>query len=370
MNKKILAALVALGFAGIAQAQTNVTIYGVLDTGFIKESGSDTGMGGNDDSLIGFKGTEDLGSGMKATFQLEKRFDLNNGVKFSGNNALDKLQGTDNGENGADWQGAANVGLQGDAWGAFRLGRVNNIAIENFGDVDPFAVTGVASALVGYNLLYSEQIANTIRYDSPTWNDFGINLSYTLGKDDHRGASVSNAEGTSYKYNKIGNDGFGVGLKYDSEDFLLLTANYDRLADSDKSWLWNIGAAYTYEGFTVSVGYQGTKVKAAAADILTDGGINTEVTQKDWLIGLQYNTGPHTVKFSYNRGEIKSDSDYDGKVNKYALGYTYDFSKRTSLYAIVAYTDSDNNYVGEIYNNNGATEDSVTSVQLGIKHMF
>ena len=368
MKIKLLASLAAIGLAGVAHAQTNVMIYGTVDTGLIKETGSDVRMGSNDDSLIGFKGTEDLGSGMKATFQLERRFDLNNGVKFSGNNALDILQGADpDGEDGVEWQGAANVGLQGEAWGAVRLGRVNDIAIENFGDLDPFAVTGVGSALVGYNILYSEQLANTIRYDSPEWAGFGFNLSYTLGQDTHHGngSDIFNNGG----YDDYGNDGFGIGLKYDNGP-LMLTANYDRLADSDKSWLWNAGGAYTYEGFTVSVGYQSTKVRSAVMNVLSDGDINTDVDQKDWLVGLQYNTGPHTVKFSYNRGEVESSSEYDGKANKYSLGYTYDMSKRTSLYAMVAYTDSDNDSVGEIYNSNGVANDSVTGVQIGMTHNF
>ena len=359
--KKTLIALAVLGTcAGAAYAQTNVTIYGTVDTGLIKETGSDVRMGSNEDSRIGFKGTEELGSGMKATFQLERRFSLNNGTKFSGNNALDILQGADpEGEDGVEWQGAANVGLQGEAWGAVRLGRVNDIAIENFGALDPFAYYGVGSAMGGYNILYSEELANTIRYDSPSWAGFGINLSYTLGHETH-GAE-------NRIYDDYGNDGFGIGLKYDNGP-LMLTANYERLADSDKSWLWNAGGAYTYEGFTVSLGYQSTKVKSAAAYVLAD--VDSEIDQKDWLVGLQYNTGPHTVKFSYNRGEVESHTEYDGKANKYSLGYTYDMSKRTSLYAMVAYTDSDNDSVGEIYNSNDVADDSVTGVQIGMTHRF
>ena len=362
MNKKLLVTLMAMGLTGIAHAQTNVTIYGTVDTGLIKETGSDVRMGSNEDSRIGFKGTEELGSGMKATFQLERRFSLNNGTKFSGNNALDILQGADlDGEDGVEWQGAANVGLQGEAWGAVRLGRVNDIAIENFGALDPFAYYGVGSAMGGYNILYSEELANTIRYDSPSWAGFGINLSYTLGHETH-GAE-------NRIYDDYGNDGFGIGLKYDNGP-LMLTANYDRLADSDKSWLWNAGGAYTYQGFKVSVGYQSTKVKSAAMNVLSGGDINADVDQKDWLVGLQYNTGPHTVKFSYNRGEVESHTEYDGKANKYSLGYTYDMSKRTSLYAMVAYTDSDNDSVGEIYNSNDVADDSVTGVQIGMTHRF
>ena len=109
-------------------------------------------------------------------------------------------------------------------------------------------------------------------------------------------------------------------------------------------------------------------VKSAAADVLEID--SNSIRQKDWIIGLVYETGPHTVKFSYNRGNLESRGDYDGNMNKYALGYTYTMSKRTSLYAIAAYTDSDNGSVGSVYNTNGAECDSVTGIQFGINHKF
>ena len=96
MNKKLLVTLMAMGLAGIAHAQTNVTIYGIVDNGFIKETGSDITMGQNVLNRIGFKGSEDLGRGYKATFQLEKRFTLNDGAPT-----------------GVEWDGAANVGIAG-----------------------------------------------------------------------------------------------------------------------------------------------------------------------------------------------------------------------------------------------------------------
>ncbi|WP_332880243.1 porin [Oxalobacter vibrioformis] len=65
--------------AGLAHAQTNLTIYGIIDTGYIKVEGSDTRMGHNYSSRIGFRGSEDLGSGYRATLEIEERLDLNNG---------------------------------------------------------------------------------------------------------------------------------------------------------------------------------------------------------------------------------------------------------------------------------------------------
>ncbi|MBO4789753.1 MAG: porin, partial [Oxalobacter sp.] len=97
--KKTLIALAVLGAAaGTAYAQSNVTIYGVVDTGYIKKTGADLDMGENINNRIGFKGVEDLGDGLKATFQLEKRFDVGTGEN--------------NSKSGKDWEGAANVGLK------------------------------------------------------------------------------------------------------------------------------------------------------------------------------------------------------------------------------------------------------------------
>ncbi len=353
MEKKLLAVLVLGVGMGCACAQTNVTIYGQVDTGVIKQTGSDTDMGNNENSLIGFKGSEALSSETQAVFRLEQRFNGSDGTKYSDNNALDKLQGSD----GAEWQGAAYVGLANNTLGTVKLGRVDNLAIENYSAVDPFSYFSVGIAGSGVNLLYSEQMPNTLRYDSPEVGGFSVSASYTVGNDTHE-------KGYHHSY---GNDGFSAGVKY-TNGGLWLTANYDRLADSDKSWLWNAGLGYTYEGLTLTMGYQGTLVKRAAADALEID--DNAIRQKDWIIGLVYDTGPHTFKFSYNRGDLSSDGDYDGNMNRYALGYVYSLSKRTSLYGIVSYTDSENNAVGSVYNTNGALCDSVTGVQFGINHKF
>ena len=105
MKKQLLALSLLAAFAGMAHAQTSVTIYGLMDTGLVKETGSDLKMGEWNSSRLGFRGTEDLGGGYKATFQLEKRFYVNDGTI-----------------NGVDWDGASNVGLAG-PFGAVRLGR-------------------------------------------------------------------------------------------------------------------------------------------------------------------------------------------------------------------------------------------------------
>lgn len=362
--KKSLIALALFGAAsGIATAQSNVTLYGIVDTGLIKETGTDVRMGSNVESRLGFRGTEDLGSGVKATFELERRFDLNDGSQSGSYHYDDAVHR----EKGVDWHGAANVGLKSDQWGAVRLGRVNDLAIETYRLIDPFNQYGVGASLAR-TPIYSEQVSNTIRYDSPVWSGFSFGASYSLGADD------KSAE-ENIRLNS--NDGFAVNLKYDNGPLLLL-ANYDRIADSNKSWLWNAGAAYTWQNLRVSLGYQDSTFKLLDYDSDTDDTTHYGIKQKNWILGLQYNTGAHTVSASYNYGRVKAEGE-SNHVNKYAIGYSYALSKRTSLYANIAYSDFGNEWLSNYYRNdmsfnndseNESANASLTGVQIGITHRF
>ena len=79
--KKSLLALALLGaFAGSAQAQSSVQIYGNLDLGVTKRTDVATGIGKRANNTLGFKGTEELGNGLKALFQLEIRYEPDTGT--------------------------------------------------------------------------------------------------------------------------------------------------------------------------------------------------------------------------------------------------------------------------------------------------
>ncbi|MBI3230883.1 MAG: porin, partial [Burkholderiales bacterium] len=107
--KKSLIALAVLAATGVAHAQSNVTIYGQMDLGLSKSTGTTTQMLTGDNNKLGFKGVEDLGGGLKAIFQAEIRMDSDTGTTEAG---------------GARplFQGQSRVGLQGD-FGMVRLGR-------------------------------------------------------------------------------------------------------------------------------------------------------------------------------------------------------------------------------------------------------
>ncbi len=354
--KQKLIVFAGMGLAlGMAHAQTNVTLYGTVDTGFIKESGSDVRMDENAANVIGFKGTEELGSGLRATFQLERQFQLPNGTNKDTYSLDDSISRALGGRKTVDWTGAANVGLEGN-WGAFRLGRVNEMSVEYYTEVDPFLQGSTGSSLAKYSLLRSEQLSNTIRYDSPVFSGMQFGLTYTLGTDGHdRNFSRD-----------ILNDGFGVSLRYENGP-LFLTGNFSRQADSDRSYVWNLGGAWDFDPVKLSLGYQKSNLKDLSVLNLDD--IDSPVKQKTWLVGLQYKLGAGTVNASYNRASVDGTA-HDGNANKYALGYTYNLSKRTSLYAVASYLDSDNGYVASINNDMGTENTSITGVQFGMTHNF
>ena len=81
MKKTLFALALAGVFAGAAQAQSHVTVYGIVDTGIAKQTGKDTYMTHNYESSLGFRGPDDLGNGDKAMFQLEHRLNLNDGLR-------------------------------------------------------------------------------------------------------------------------------------------------------------------------------------------------------------------------------------------------------------------------------------------------
>ena len=360
--RKTLIALAVLGLsAGFAHAQSNVTIYGVVDGGYVKETGTDLAMGANNESRIGFRGSEDLGGGLKATFQLEQRLSIANGINTgrenSNNNMYDFLN-----LGSTDWKGAANIGLAGN-FGQVRFGRVDNLGIESYRKIDPFNHYSVGAALVATgNVLYAEQLSNTVRYDSPNWSGFSFGLSWTLANNDNEG----NLNQVGLPYSQIGNHGWNINLQYDNGP-LLLMGNYWRLADSNNSDAWNLGAAYKFGDVRISLGYQDSELDIL--DIIP--GFDARIKQRDAILGLQWDIGPGQLNASVNYGKAKMDNNsYSEKAFKYSVGYTYNLSKRTAIYGIASYLDSDDELIGAMYSMGGTPRSSHTAFQLGMTHKF
>lgn len=377
--KKTLLALALLGSVGTAAyAQSNVTIYGTIDTGFVKENGRDLRLADNENNAIGFKGVEDLGGGYKALFQLEKRFDLNDGTLGNSNTA--GFRGSKAG-NQKSYEGGANVGIAG-PFGKAIVGRVNELTTLSIKKFDPFNQVGVGTQI--YSLQRAPRIDNTVLYESPNWNGFSFGASYSLGVNTND-KSIDEAHYGNLKDSNADNDSYAVNLSYDNGSFFA-TANWSRLPDSNDSSVWNVGLGYRVtDAFRLTASYEDTRSKGWKGNLSTgDQSPSTfkedarlDGRQRNLLVGLAWDVGPGTLKASVQWDRLSSDyiSKYSNKgidgtddAFKYSLGYIYNLSKRTSLYGIAAYTDYGSAEQGEAIS--GLHNDSVTAVQLGITHKF
>ena len=133
--KKTFIALAAACAAGGALAQSSVTLFGVVDVGIAHLTGTDvsrTGVstGGANISRLGFRGTEDLGGGLAASFWLEAGLDVDSGAgKGIGGGLMFNRRAT--------------VSLSGVNWGELRLGRDDAATFLNTLIFDPFLTNGV-----------------------------------------------------------------------------------------------------------------------------------------------------------------------------------------------------------------------------------
>jgi predicted porin len=154
VKRTILATLLA-GLAGVAQAQSSVTVYGRIDNGLQYESGLPHGhvysaeSGDFGESEFGVKGAEDIGGGTKAIFQLEMGLDTQNG-SFG---------------NGSLFGRAATVGLSNEKFGTFKMGNMGagEIQQDSF-DIDP-------------QLMQFFAISTLVR--GRNWSQAGNGLEYT-----------------------------------------------------------------------------------------------------------------------------------------------------------------------------------------------
>lgn len=314
-TKSIASAVAVLcTFAAPAQAQSNVTIYGVVDLGLAKTSNASTVERENHASRLGFKGTESLGGGLSALFQMESDVLADTGAIRGG--LFDRQ---------------ANVGLQGD-FGTVLLGRTKNLIDATIGRVEPFAGDGVVGK-VNEAMLRSKvgasRVSNAITYTSPNMSGFKLGTQYSLSEV--RGAA----------------NGFNVLATYDQGP-LSLHAGYEQavqtLASSVKPTLFVLGGGYSFGDLKLTGAYTKGDTKVATAGKFTS-----------YLFGLNYKIGNGDAKAVFGRQTQSNNrvSDFV-TVKEFGIGYDHHISKRTDVYA----------YLGR------ESVNSLTSYQFGISHKF
>ena len=343
--KKSLIALAVLAASGAAMAQSSVTLYGVLDTGLTYSKGEEsvygmTHVGGNVNSRLGFRGVEDLGNGLKATFNLEAGMGVDDG-----NNYMDKDS------NGMAFRRTSTVGLEGN-FGSVRLGRMLTTSYLAVSRYDAFGDTGIGASLA-WNIPqtgYAPRTENAISYTSPNFSGFKIGAEYGFGEK-------QKARDSRY---------FGMGATYDNGP-LSLGLGYDRLNSNTMDGLLaasdlktvHLGGAYNFGVAKLLAFYKQSKVSNAPKF-------------KTFGLGVSAPVGAAgEVRASYNNYKI---SDDNGKADQLSLGYVHNLSKRTALYGTYAYIK---NKDGLAFQLNGAMAgaglkdgEKQHGLQLGVRHAF
>lgn len=384
MKKTLLVAALAAGFAGAAQAESSVTLYGVVDAGYgvqksslsvngVRQYSNRTiGARGNvqNGSRWGLKGTEDLGNGTSAIFQIESGFSVHTGTAGQGGRAFGRQ---------------AYVGLTGESWGTFTMGRQYNAADSFVAGIDPFN-TGFAQAGAGtvFGSSVSARYDAAFKYVSPNFDgfQFGAGLVHTDVKQDNL---VNNAR---YKatgvtlgagYNNAGLE-FGVSFDYlRSKDTTTVKATGVKTGEDNSIKAWNVGAAYDFDVVKVHALFGQTKgglIDAEdfglAGEAATTRAWNTTgLRNTAWMLGLSAPVSENgKVMFSYQGGVLKNkDAAFQGwkvKSNVFSLGYRQGLSKRTSVYAVASYGQA--KAKNSVTNTTGKLKS--TDVAVGLTHRF
>jgi general bacterial porin, GBP family len=348
MRKKLLAAgLVGFFAASAAHAQSSVTLYGSLDAGLVYLN--NVAGGGHawvqsssalSPTYFGLRGVEDLGGGLKAIFDLESGFNLNNGALAN---------------SGTIFSRQAFVGLQSDQYGMLTLGRQYDLVADYLGPVSASGQNaGVQLAGHPFNndnvaALYS--LANTIKYTSANFSGFQLGGMYGFSN------STDFANNRSYSFGASYNNGpLSVGAAYlqintnpnvaFNTSGTLNAASADILAETQRTY--GIGGTYAFG--PAKVGFLFTRSQFFNLDGIAAAGISPSITTGQGLNINNYElngtyslTPAFAVLGSYTFSDGKAGGGAVTGGNQFPkwhtalLGGDYAFSRRTDVYLAAVY---------------------------------
>lgn len=353
--KKYLLSSVMLAISSMACAQSSVTLFGTLDATVQHGSGSvaertQLGSNGNSSSRLGFRGVEDLGGGLTASFWLESGLSVDNGTSTV-TNTNNQASGS-SGAGGLTFSRRSTVSLSG-GWGEVRLGRDYSTQYYNRFTYDPFGNNGVGSSQTNAGSLTAllNRVSNSAAYFLPgnLGGFYGVGQYYMGENPSNPGATKSDGNGV----------GARVGWRNDIIDlaFAHAVTKYASTATAGDITSTNIGARYNIGAFSVMGGYYRDQVDTISG--LTGRGAQIGGT---WRVG----TGEAKVQWS----NYKTDAAGNPDSKKLSVGYVHNLSKRTAVYGTYARV---NNSGGAITALNGASTGpnrSSSGFDIGLRHSF
>jgi predicted porin len=329
--QKITLAAALATIASAAAAQSSVTLYGTVDAGVLYQNRAASGhgqqvqlaTGGINPSIWGLKGTEDLGGGMAATFDLEGHFASNSGSTIMGPGYQSEL-----------FRRQANVGLT-TPYGAVTLGRMYSPSLLAAFSTEPRAFSENLSNL--YTWAYNQLAApgNALGAGTNPGNDVGVFIGNALQYSNTLGPvwlgaaySFGGQAGSMRNGNEI-----SLGATYTGP--ITASAAYQQVADAltgqNVSRLWSVGVAGSYGPLTGKLNYLGVIDRSPnGPDVSNVNSISPGLSYQ-WNAS---NTAELAGYYNTYRG------GHHSTTRSLVLSDDYALSKRTTLYAQVAYVDA------------------------------
>lgn len=358
MKTKTLLAAIASTLVLPAFAQSSVTVFGVIDANYqhASQGGASVnrvnGNGGNQISRLGFRGTEDLGGGLSASFVLDMGLNIDTGAGgLTSTNNQTAAAGS-----GITFNRRSTVSLTSKTLGELRVGRDFTPTYWNLTAFDPFGTAGAGSAsnIIQSNLSKVSTVqtalraSNSVGYFLPQGTGLYGQLMYAMGENS------SNAPNGTRK------DGNYAGLRIgyaDANLHVALAHGRTSLASGDVTTT-NAGASYAFGPVKPMVQvFQDRKDNTAAPN-----------RSSGFLVGAQFTVGSGYIPVSYS--QIHDNAAVERKAHLIAIGYVYNLSKRTAVYTTFS----------RIGNSGGASVSGggVTGVanaawkgtDIGIRHSF
>jgi len=334
MKKSLLAIAVLGAFTSAAQAQSSVTLSGMLDAGVRRvgtATGSDWQLGGSQSGYNNFtlSGREDLGGGMNAFFAMNHRFRINDGTVNSAGSTF--------------WRNIW-VGLGG-GFGNVRLGRILMPLQDMNGGFDAFATGTVGSVHTG-GITATIRANNAIYYRSPSLGGLTVHAAIAAGEGQLQAETANNvgSQAPTSLMNKERPIGFNV--RYAAGPLAVGVA-YDRnTADYKTTGLYG---SYDFGAFKLLGQYEKGDSNNAAGTALED--------MTAMSISMTAPFGPVLMRAGY----VRFDSDVANRdASKFGFGGDYNLSKRTNLYATI----------GKSTGNRLTTAQKKAAFDLGVTHRF
>ena len=360
MKKSLLALAVLGAYAGVASAQSSVTLYGTVDMAgtYVKNDGFDKRLSlatnGINSSQLGFRGIEDLGGGLKAGFIL-----------------LGDLAPIDTGAaNSTRFFGRrATVSLFSNA-GELRLGRDYTPTFWNLTIFDAFGTNGLGSSLNPRQIYAGTRQDNSIGYFLPS--NIGGFYGQAMVAAPEGGTSGDRA--ARYIGGRVGFAAgpFDVAFADGQEKFALpatITGTTGvgqavPILGGETQKTWNIGGSWDF-GFLKLMGYYDHESMPAASE-------------KMFSISAVVPMGQGEIHVGYDMSKLDRDAlgTFDSKVDQIKATYQYNLSKRTAMYATISRINNKDATRLAIIGGSSAPSPGPTAggeskgFQLGVRHFF